>query len=274
MPYNPKDDRTELWYREKATEDEILIAEMFTEFNPANFLDYPIKDGFHPGMKEMGRTDEVPFHLVFAAQVHLDIHHILREYADSPFESMMEQVTQMGESISVQIKFHNYWESNGLLCDLDSRIGRWIREDPLLDIKQKLWKSHYDTDISDSNRHRLLRSSPVLSGLMLYHFRLSLYETGITIGNAYHSILSVWHLDNAAVCHKLILKRWDDTDIAYRMLGSFNFHVGDTPKNAQECLVRFALHTSQSIVKYVGKKQSGRAPKRGGAVTKLKMASL
>jgi hypothetical protein len=29
------------------------------------------------GIKEMDRTREVPFHLVFAAQVFLDIHHVL-----------------------------------------------------------------------------------------------------------------------------------------------------------------------------------------------------
>jgi len=85
----------------KFQEDQILPFEIFTELVTVGRLvqGYPVQDEFLRGIKEMDKTREVPFHLVFSAQVFLDIHHLLREDAARPFSEMMQQMTMMATSI-------------------------------------------------------------------------------------------------------------------------------------------------------------------------------
>lgn len=138
--YDPRRDRTKMSGQERFQEDLIVLSEMFSELVTVGrqVHDYPIQDELLRGIKEMDRTREVPFHLVFSAQVVLDIHHLLREDAARPFNQMMEQIALMGESLE-QAEFHkglkfDNWppENDRVLQEIGRRIPTLDQPGPCL----------------------------------------------------------------------------------------------------------------------------------------------
>ncbi|KAK3311653.1 uncharacterized protein B0T15DRAFT_482623 [Chaetomium strumarium] len=233
-------------WTEKFQEDRIPLYEMFSELiTVARVQDYPIQDEFLRGIKGMDQTREVPFHLVFAAQVHLDIHHILRADVARAFHQMMEQITLMRDSLREQADFHKCLKFENW-TPADDRVLQQGQAEDLRKLK---------------HRHRILRSSSVLAGLMLFHFRTWLFDIGIAIANAFGSVSYAWHLYNAARREKLLPKQWDDMEIVYALLGLSSFHVGDASKDTHEYLKRFCLQMGVSVTAFVGQKQPGRKSK-------------
>jgi hypothetical protein len=265
--YRPESNRDDMTGTEKFQEDQILLCEVFTELVTANRLvaGYPIQDEFMRGIKEMDRTRDVPFHLVFAAQVFLDIHHILREDATRPFEQMMEQITLMGESIRDELEFHkgvklsNWTPQNDRALDEIGRKIQWVSNDPIYRSKRRVFLRQMGVELDeDAHRNRLLRSSPVVAGLVLFHFRACLFTAGIAAANAFGSISYTWHLYNAAHRLSLLPKGWKDMQLLYQLLGASDFHVGDAPGDPYECLKRFCLQMGVSVAAFATQKQSGR----------------
>jgi len=127
----------------------------------------------------------MPLHPAFAGQIHLDIHHLLREDTDAAFDSMFEQITRMGETALAQVKLPGK-ELKSTFCRLQGTV-RWISEDPLLAVRREVFPTCvFEADV---HRHRLLRPSPVLSGLMLYQVRMSVFDHGVSLADMRGSIL-------------------------------------------------------------------------------------
>jgi hypothetical protein len=74
----------------------------------------------------------------------------------------------------------------------------------------------------ESGRHRVLVHSPILCGLVLYHFRSKMYNLGIAIMNSWGSITYPAHLYNALRNEGLLHGQWKDMDVVQTLLGSFN----------------------------------------------------
>ncbi|KAG8360124.1 hypothetical protein FVEN_g2244 [Fusarium venenatum] len=71
-------------YQQKLREDNIIASELWFEcFLLDNVPDYPCTDEFIRGVREFREIKEIPFSLVFAAQVNLDIHHVTGNYAEA-----------------------------------------------------------------------------------------------------------------------------------------------------------------------------------------------
>lgn len=97
-------------------------------------------------------------------------------------------------------------------------------------------------------RHRLTKYSPVIAGLILYHFRMRTYEMGIAVTNAWGSTTCPLHLYSAMMQEKLIATtdspddHWRDMDAVLGIKGYANFFVGGAPpKNPQDYLDKFSL---------------------------------
>lgn len=77
---------------------------------------------------------------------------------------------------------------------------KWVAGDPIYKVKVKQYHKHHKQGMPVSNTmqpHRLLKYSPLLSGLVLFHFRAEFYDIGIAVANAWGSITHPWHLYNA-----------------------------------------------------------------------------
>lgn len=105
--------------------------------------------------------------------------------------------------------------------------------------------------------HRLTRYSPVISGLLLYHFRARTHEMGLAVANAWGSITYALHLYVALEQEKLLATSnngvgfWQDMYIIMRLLGGSSFFVGaEVPGTIEGYFNKFSLQmgTTASIL--------------------------
>lgn len=106
--YDASSDRKTKSGHQKFMEDHHLLFPFFTELVAVVRVidDYPVQDEFMRGMKEMDRTKEVPFYLVFAAQIFLDMHHTIREYAKQGFVTFKQHLRFFDNELKKHFKFH------------------------------------------------------------------------------------------------------------------------------------------------------------------------
>ncbi|KAK3364623.1 hypothetical protein B0T25DRAFT_599001 [Lasiosphaeria hispida] len=210
--YDPTKDRGRMSGLEKFTEDKIVLLEIFTDLVIVK-----------RGVAEMDKTGQIPFDLVFAVQIFLDIHHELRDQASAPFEFMMEQVMFMSNSLQSHLDFHeNLKKTDSWPASTDQELRELIKkmyqikQDPIYKSKAKVCARQGMPVPDEMQPNVLLRYSPVLSGLMLFHFRLEL--------------------------EGMLHESWKDMELVYGVLGGPNLHVGDRPRSPEEYFTRFCLH--------------------------------
>lgn len=129
--YNPSQNLSKMTNRDKFWQDKIVMMEFLTELMTVERCvgDYPVEDEFLRGIKELDRTREVPMYLAFAAQIFLDIHHILREKVTTAQSTYFSPMELMHDNLRLHLEFHknlriNHWsKTNDLaLLQLQSEI--------------------------------------------------------------------------------------------------------------------------------------------------------
>ncbi|KAI0007258.1 hypothetical protein F4779DRAFT_592862 [Xylariaceae sp. FL0662B] len=261
--YNPRRDRSSMTGYQKFSEDRVLIMTFFTELMAIERgIDYyPVEDEFLRGVKELDRTKEVPFYLVFAAQVYLDIHYVLRDQAELPFDILMKNLEFFHNEIGEHFKFHenlkiDHWPAANdyMVRHMQTKI-KHIMMDPVYKVKVKAYQSVGQPVPTSMQPNRILKMSPVLSGLMLYHFRAEMWDIGIAISNAWGSITYSLHLYNALRSEKLIARSWPDMDVVELVLRESNFFVGDSPRSPDEYYRRFCLQMGTTAAAFTNKRR-------------------
>lgn len=106
--YDPTRDWSRMSKQEKFQQDKILMMEFFTELASVVRCvpNYPVRDEFIRGMQELDQTREIPMYLAFAAQIFLDIHHILRAHVRSAHETCISHIGLMDEDLGLHLEFH------------------------------------------------------------------------------------------------------------------------------------------------------------------------
>lgn len=106
--YDPTPDWDTMTMQKKYEQDKILMMEFCTDLMTVVRLvpKYPVRDEFIRGMQELDRTQDVPMYLVFAAQIFLDIHHVLRGKVYSAQELCMSHMGLMDEDLAMELDFH------------------------------------------------------------------------------------------------------------------------------------------------------------------------
>lgn len=252
--YDATSDRTLKTGHQKFIEDKIVLAEIF--FEAVNLIrlvpKYPVEDELIRGLKELDKTGELPFYAVFAAQIHIDIHHQLRELVPNALVVLMKQISTIQSNVKSHLEFHkdlriDHWppSNDKVLRDFIKSID-WFIKDPVYVAKMKAAQKFGTQMEGAAEQYRLLKYSPILSGLCLYHFRAEVYGMGIAIANAWGSIAYSAHLYNALQRENLIEKQWKDMDVTQHLLGDTNFFVGNRPQNPAEYLKRFCLQMGVS----------------------------
>lgn len=122
--YNPIRDWSTMPKREKFQQDKILMMEFFTELAAVVRCvpNYPVSDEFIRGMKELDRTREIPMYLAFAAQIFLDIHHLLRGRVYSGHQTCMSQIGLMDEDLKLHLEFHSKLRINNWPASNDEML--------------------------------------------------------------------------------------------------------------------------------------------------------
>ncbi|KAI1357975.1 hypothetical protein F5Y08DRAFT_131633 [Xylaria arbuscula] len=274
--YDPSSDRDTKTGYEKFCEDRALLMPFFTELMTAAVavVDYPIEDEFLRCMIEMKKTRQTPFPMVFAAQVFLDIHHLLRTDISRAFEAFQSGVTVLRNEIESHLDFHknlridNWPRSNDqYLIQISSSI-RMVLKDPVYQAKEKQYRRMKLSVPNSVERNRILRMSPVLSGLMLFKYRAEVRDIAFAAINAWGSITYTAHLFNALSNEKLLQSEgtstrppWPDMAVIRSViLDDEQFFVGGAPKNADEYMTRFCLQMGMTANAFTRRKDKRKGP--------------
>lgn len=112
--------------------------------------------------------------------------------------------------------------------------------------------------------HRITRYSPVIAGLLLYHFRAEIWDIGITVANCWGSITCSQHLYMAIHNQGLMGQSedanpeaglWRDMDIVHCLLGTGNFFVGEEiPRTPEDAFRKFCLQMGTTASAVINRK--------------------
>lgn len=244
-----RSDRKSKSANEKLLEDGSLLVPFLIELVTVvrAVPNYPVEDEFLRGIREMVNTKEVPFYLLFAAQIFLDIHHTIRGHAKEGFTTLVEQLKFMDGELDKHFEFHQDLKNDNWPASQDHVLRQFqaqikdILADPVYNMRLKMYSKMGIQIPSSMKPNRMLAMSPVLSGLMLYHFRAEIYNVGIELANAWGSITCAAHLYHAVRQEEAMKVSWLDMHVVRSLLGISNFFVGGPPQNPEEYLRRFML---------------------------------
>lgn len=154
--------------------------------------------------------------LVFATQVYLDIHHILQDQAEKPFQDWYDYSARTFAILSEHYPFDVDWKlqqrrdfpSEKIIKETRSGIKEWILEDKMLKLIRKglgefrrscppvenpsLWKPY-----------ELYKMHPLLCGTCMYGYQLTMDFLGVKLFNMIQINVAT-HLYNALKQHKIL----------------------------------------------------------------------
>ncbi|KAK1761825.1 hypothetical protein QBC33DRAFT_574654 [Phialemonium atrogriseum] len=122
----------------------------------------------------------------------------------------------------MKLKVDHWPASNDHMLREVQRKIKWIGQEPVHNVKLKFYRKSGMPVPESMTRHRMLQYSPVLSGLILYHFRADMYDIGIAVVNAWGSITYSWQLYNALRNENLIDEPWSDMEVVQTLIGESN----------------------------------------------------
>jgi hypothetical protein len=265
--YDPSSDRSKMSAREKFLEDKVVLSAVLSDFcyMCMGTESVPAEDELIRGLRETFKSKKIPIWLAFAAQVFLDIHHVLREDVDRAFGELFTTGRAAHGAISRSLEFHSTlrvetWprSNDEALKGVLAMIQNWVMNDPIQEVKNRFGRPI-------GEEFSLMRQHPIFCGLLQYHLKVMQHEIGITLAGAWGSIMYTGHLYNAVRREKLLNKGWTDMDLIMAMQGQESFFVGARPDTPEDYLKRFALSMGYSASAFAKNKRRGRleASKKG-----------
>ena len=253
--YNPRTDRSRLTAREKLKEDLIILCESLPEFCLFTKVtsQFPVPDELLDGLRLMFTKKTIPTWVTFAAQIYLDIHHVLRQDIGRGFTELQASGTQamstLTEYFTTSKIFTNWPSSNEEKVKyVHTFVDFWIIRDPVAPL---LRRSRGPTaDLPTPVPHALFRRNPLLSGLFQFQLYLLMQESGIVLATAWGSILYVAHLYEAGRQGGYLDRIWPDMELIVDIHTRENIFAGRVPKTPEEALKTTSLMLGASAVTF------------------------
>ncbi|KAJ3498339.1 hypothetical protein NLG97_g1197 [Lecanicillium saksenae] len=263
--YDANSDRARKSGLSKFHDDRALTMPFFADLTTVvlNVPDWPVHDEALRGMKEMTKTGKIPLYLVFATQVFLDVTYTLGPSIEKGWQLLNTHTNFIANDVTGHLDYHanlkvDTWPASNdqMLKWLSSSI-QWLVKDPIFKVQSRLFQRQGVVPNS-SNLNRIFRMSPVLSGLVLYHFRFKYRDAGIAIANAWGSIQYTGHLYDAVRTSKLLPRSWPDMDIVKMLLGTDSFYAGgEEPKTLKDQFKKHCLQMGVSAAALANTRRKG-----------------
>jgi hypothetical protein len=155
---------------------------------------------------------------VFAAQMFLDVPHILLEDVGIGYAHLRRVGVRIVHSLRATATFHE--ESDLYIAGWprghNARLRRLIEEveqQVETDIINAIQRGLSPDPTRQVEDHRRLKQHPIKSGLEMYRLMTQFLELGMQIENAFGSILYTAQLYNALESEKLLEGRWKNTTL-------------------------------------------------------------
>lgn len=243
-------DRSTKSARDKFKEDKIVLLEILSEFLTLHrtMPPQPFEDEFTRGLRMMFDTHNIPLWLVLAAQVFLDIHHILRAGVTKGFSDLSNSSKIIEKSIKENLDFHSDLRIAGWPKSNDQAfqallddIQKWVDSDPVEEMKRVF-------GLRPGEMFKLMKWHPLLCGMFVYNLKARYLELSLSFQAAWGSVMYSAHLYNALRHEELLDREWEDMELV------MNWHdeifVGEPPNKPEDYLKRFNLSMGWSAASY------------------------
>lgn len=188
----------------KMERDRQILHEMLAECcllkafkNSPDFL-LPGEDELTIGLIHMLATRRVPIWLVFASQVFCDIRSILESDVSKCHDELLRMGKRVDSILNTYINFAKDFDIpiHGVLYTTLAEVECWITEDFAEPRRSDLYKAHRHP-ASAVEPFAYLRRHPLLCGLMIFRFSLTMNELGLKNSNQWGATIASAHLYNA-----------------------------------------------------------------------------
>ena len=271
-------ERSKMTAREKVEEDGHYATIMATQLhNVAKLrLDFPpATDDLTREFCNVGGTKGLRLWMVLAMQILVDIKGVLRRDMEKCFEAL--QATGDRATAVVQLHFQTarelkakkdkWHEDNDMqILKVIQFVGAWIRKDKVTDAIRKHSSQRPEVLGVELQPFFLLKHHPVLCGTFRYFLDLGLQEVGLSLTNAYDTILSTAHLYNAATQLKLLTVPWPDMEFLISIHTPKRIFIGGLPTTSEDFLKRFQLVLGASAVNFARNRRAIKAQSSSDSV--------
>ena len=264
--YDPTRDYSRLSQDEKDQDGLIVLMELLPEF--AKFcrvkLEVPAEDFLTTSLRQMidaWTIEALPMYAMFATQILLDIHHVLRQDVSRPFDQLQATAKRAVATLDDYFRYSrsrkiSTWapQNDEAFRQLSAFAKAWALEDRLGNCFPK------GVQGVKAPPYHLLKSHPVLAGLLTFRLNLLLNEYGIDLSNAWGSVIYPIHLYNAARQSAGLTEKWDDAEFILIVHSPSRIFVGAPPTEPQDYHKRFLFALGGSASNFArNRRRGGRA---------------
>ncbi|KAM3515895.1 hypothetical protein MY11210_000435 [Beauveria gryllotalpidicola] len=265
--FDANSDRTKKSGAGKFHDDRALLMPVLTDLITIvlKVPTWPVHDELLRGMKELVRNNRIPFYMVFAAQVFLDVTYTLGPDIERGFQSFSQHTNFIVNDLKSYFDYHEKLKIRSWAPSNDQNIKHiregilWLGKDPVFQYQEQLLKRE-GVQANTEGLYRIFRMSPVLCGLILYQARLNYREAGLAVADTWGSIQYAGHLYNALQRSGLLVDRWEDMDFAKMILGMESFYAGgEEPRTLSDQFKKYCLQMGVSAAALSKKSRKERA---------------
>ncbi|CAG9948606.1 unnamed protein product [Clonostachys rosea f. rosea IK726] len=251
--YDPTVSRDQMSDDEMITDDFGFVGNLVLSSASLNrhVEGFPVFDEF---TREVGRvleSEQMTFFLLFAGQVFLDINHHIRKDALKAFDKMQQELESIESTLESLLTVTK--QASKIHTEMIRRIQeplRFIKQDELFESADRLAREMNIQPPLSYERHLLYKLSPVLCGLIIFHFRARLYDFSTRPG-AITMIQDVAHLYHALHSEDMLDSDWEDLAEIENRLGLsaiFNSKSNfDRPSGTRAIVKSLALQKGTSV---------------------------
>ena len=220
----------------------------------------PNDDELLKGLRKDLRPKHVPMYLVFACQVFLDIHAVLRTRSERPFQDLYAMSLDARRTLRGHDKFFLKHELTGYrdersqakVRDVHLEIDEWALNDQIfrifnekMSVRKQRGQGHRTSQVKKVRvwkENEVLKMSPMLAGMWEYCFHLQMQVEGIRLVNETQIVTAV-HLYNALQQGGYLPKDclWVDAEYLLDIHAEANTFMGERPVSIEDCTKRLAI---------------------------------
>ncbi|KAF4877789.1 hypothetical protein CGCSCA1_v003191 [Colletotrichum siamense] len=249
-----------------------LVSNYLILSNHVTKSEWPVEDEILRGIREMKATGSVPFYLVLAAQVHVDIQQNLGILTMNPSQKMVEELNSMKADLNNEMGGKTDLERSLVVTTQPSRwpVARDRIARDMIEMMDKLLKDPCHqakllisgTPPQQVAEASFFRDSPYMSGLVVAYCRNYMKEAGIDLANFWATFVSTAHVYNAVKQLGLLREPWRDLEIALSRAGlESKLFTGPPPTDGKDFYRKYSLQLGFSAVNFANlhKKKTGKA---------------
>ena len=274
--FDPALDRDKASIKRLYEQDSGLLSDMIVTLGPYVRLgNTPNDDELMKGMRDHLGSGSPPLWLVFAGQVFVDIHSMLKTKGDQPFKDLHDYSLEARRTLRGHNKFFEKHATTGFqteqsdrwIRDVHEEIETWALNDKILHIfndEMSVRKQLQNNKRSGSKKVRawkeneILKMHPLLCGMWKYCFELQMQSQGIRLVNE-TMIMAAVHLYNALQQCGYIPEDclWVDAEYLLDIHADANTFLGERPKTIEECTKRLAISQGISPTTFARGRRTG-----------------